>query len=371
MAHSTGSTIELPRTPTSMSVELPTALGLDLSDVVSHFCVKRGDGRQLEVGEVQMAREDLSKVFTKWKGCRLVIEAGCHSPWVGRLGAECGMEVIVANPRQVELISKSNRKTDVNDAALLARMAVTPELLAPIVHRSQQAQAHLAVLRSRDVVVRTRTGLINHVRGVLKSSGFRAPSASAESFGRRVLGYIPSELAAALLPIVNLIKAANDQIKAFGKEIARLCKEEYPVTQLLQQIPGVGPVASLTFALTIDDPDRFTNTRSVGAYLGLVSRKRSSGESDPHLHITKAGDREMRRLLVLCANYILGRFGPDCDLKRFGMKIVGDGTNKIAKKRARVAVARKLAVLMLHLWKTGEVYDPFYLAKKRGQAVAI
>jgi transposase len=371
MNHSTCSTIELPNVLTKMSVEVPTAVGLDLSDECSHFCVRRGDGLQIEAGKVFMVNEDLSKLFTKWKGCRLVIEAGCHSPWVGRLGRTCGMEVIVANPRQVDLISKSNSKTDANDAALLARLAVTPELLSPIIHRSKQAQSHLAVVRSRDVAVRTRTGLINHVRGTLKSSGFRAPSASSKSFGGRVSASIPSELQAALLPIVCLLKTVNEQIKMFDKEIERLGQEEYPVTQLLRQIAGVGPVASLTFVLTVDDPTRFTNTREVGAYVGLVPKKKSSGESDPQLHITKAGDREMRRLLVLCANYILGRQGPDCDLKRFGMKIAGDGTSKIAKKKARVAVARKLAVLMLHLWKTGEVYDPLYLAKQREQAVAI
>ena len=182
---------------------------------------------------------------------------------------------------------------------------------------------------------------------------------------------MPRELEAALKPILRLIEELNAQIRQFDQQIARLGRECYPVTQLLQQIPGVGPIGSLAFVLTVEDPKRFQSARDVGAYLGLVPRKKSSGNSDPQMHITKAGDQPMRRLLVLSANYILGRFGPDCDLRRFGQRIVGNGTDKIAKKRARVAVARKLAVLMHHLWRTGEVYDPFHSAKKRGEPVPV
>jgi len=161
----------------------------------------------------------------------------------------------------------------------------------------------------------------------------------------------------------------NVQIRAFDRQIQRLGEERYPITQMLQQIPGIGPIVSLAFVLTLEDPKRFGSARDVGAYLGLVPRKKSSGLSDPQMHITKAGDPRMRRLLVLSANYILGRFGPDCDLRRFGMRIAGEGGDRTAKKRARVAVARKLAVLMHRLWRTGEVYDSFYLAKKRGEVI--
>jgi transposase len=369
MANSTAST---PPHSTHMSVNLPTTLGLDLSDRQSHFHVQQGDGRTIATGKVAMEREDLAKLFEEWKGCRLVIEAGGHSAWVGRLGRECGMEVMVANPRQLELITKSDRKTDPADAKTLAGVGRSnPELLAPISPRSKEAQAHLAVLRARNEAVRVRTGLINHVRGVLKSHGHRAPSASPECFGGRAAASIPAELTAALMPMMKLIDGVNMQIKSYDKEIDRLGKQQYPITQLFQHISGVGPIVSLSFVLTIDDPKRFASGREVGAYLGLVPRKKSSGKSDPQMHITKAGDREMRRLLVLSANYILGRFGPDCDLRRFGMKIVGAGTDKTAKKRARVAVARKLAVLMHHLWRTGEVYDPLYLAKKRGESLPV
>ena len=358
--------------PTHTSVELPTTIGLDLSDRVSRYHAMRGDGITLATGKVTTRQEDLRELFARWSGCRLVMEAGGHSPWVSRLASECGLEVVVANPRRVELIAKSERKSDRTDAESLARLGKNDvELLAPITHRSQQAQAHLAVQRARNTVVSTRTGLINHVRGVLKSNGHRAPACAPQCFHSRALRAIPRELEQALLPLLKLIGVVNAQIKHFDDRIEVLCRERYPVTQLLQQPPGIGPIVSLTYVLTLDDPGRFRRARDVGAYLGLVPRSRSSGTRDPQLHITKAGDREMRRLLVLSANYILGRFGPDCDLRRFGLRIAGDGSDKKAKKRARVAVARKLAVLLHRLWKTGEAYDPFHLAKKRGEPVPV
>lgn len=366
----THSIVPAPTPATHTSVELPTTLGLDLSDRQSHYHVQRGDGLTLATGKVPTLREELASLFGRWKGCRLVIEAGCHSPWISRLGGECGMEVVVANPRRVDLISKSDRKTDRTDAETLAEVGRSNvRLLAPVTHRSKEAQAHLAIQRARDEAVSVRTSLINHVRGVLKSNGHRAPGTSPECFGRRAGAAIPPELAAALKPLLRLIEQVNVQIKHFDQQMVGLSREHYPVTQLLQQIPGVGPIVSFSFVLTLDDPKRFASARDVGAYLGLVPRQKSSGKSDPQMHITKAGDCHMRRLLVLAANYILGRFGPDCDLRRFGLRIAGEGTAKTAKKRARVAVARKLAVLMHHLWRTGEVYDPFHLAKKRGEPV--
>jgi len=352
---------------TFTSVQVPTTMGLDLSDRDSQYHVLRGDGHDLELGKVSMTREPLAELFTRWKGCRLVIEAGGHSPWVSRLAAACGMGVVIANPRRVELISKSDRKTDRSDAETLARLGMADvRLLAPITHRREDAQSDLAVRDARNMLVSLRTSAINFVRGKLKSSGYRAAACSPESFHTRVLRDIPPQLAPALQPMLEQIAKLNEGIKSYDEQIELLCEERYPVTQVLQQVPGVGPVVSLSFVLTIDDPKRFEDGRDVGAYLGLVPRKKDSGDSSPQLGISKAGDHEMRRLLVLSANYILGRFGPDSDLRRFGLRIAAQG-GKRGKKRARVAVARKLAVLMHHLMITGEQYDPLYLAKKRGE----
>lgn len=362
MTHPTAST------PTLTTIQLPTTMGLDISDQVSHFHVQRGDGAKLTSGKVRMTREHLRVLFEGHAGCRLVIEAGGHSPWVSRLASECGLEVIVANPRKVELISKNDKKTDRVDAELLTELGRTnPALLAPITHRSERAQMDLSVLRARDELVRARTGLVNHVRGVLKTNGHRAPSCATNCFARKSSESIPDDLRPALNPILEVITSMTERIVRLDEQIERLCSERYPVTQLLRQIKGVGPVVALSFVLTIDDPKRFRSGRDVGAYLGLVPRKKSSGKSDPEMHITKAGDHNMRRLLVNAANYVLGHFGPDCDLRRFGERMAGAQGNKGAKKRARVAVARKLAVLMHHLWRTGLVYEPLYLAKARGE----
>jgi len=239
--------------------------------------------------------------------------------------------------------------------------------LSPIHHRSPEAQADLAVLRSRDAIVRSRTLLINHVRGIVKSSGARLPSCSADSFAHKAAPAIPERLRTALLPILETIGSLTHQIHKFDEQIERLCQDQYPETKLLRAVSGVGALTALGYILTLETPDRFRRSREVGPALGLVPRRDQSGDQDPQLRITKTGDAYLRRLLVGSAQYILGPFGPDCDLRRWGLKLAERG-GKNAKKRAVVAVARKLAVLLHHLWKTGEIYDPFYLARKHNRA---
>lgn len=354
------------------TVQLPTTLALDLSDRSAEFHVVRGDGVHLAAGNLPLERERLAELFGRWRGARLVIEAGAHSPWVFRLGAECGLQVVLANPRKVELISKSDFKTDKNDAetlACLGRSDVT--LLSPIEPRSKQAQLDLSIQRARKALVDVRTALINHVRGVFKSHGHRSPRCSADCFGARTTRELPADLEPALGGVLRQLVSLTKEIKAYDKQLETVAEERYPMTKLFSPITGVGVITALTFATTIDKPDRFKSARRVGPYLGLVQRKHASGGPGPHLRITKAGDHELRRLTVMCANYILSRHGPDCDLKRFGKRLEAKGGDRRAKKKARVAVARKLAVLLLHLWQTGSVYDPFYLAKKRGEPVPV
>jgi transposase len=296
---------------------------------------------------------------------RIALEAGTQSMWISRLLTQLGHEVIVANPRKLRLIYENRRKQDRVDAEYLARLArVDPQLLAPIRHRKPSCQADLQLLRSRQVLVQSRTQLINHVRSGVKLFGGRLPSCGAEAFAKKVRSWIPKELAESLDAILEQITALTQQIKQYDAQVEELCCSQYPETEALLQIRGVGYLTALAFVLTLEDPARFEKSRSVGAFVGLCPRRDQSADRDPQLRIHKQGDGYLRQLLVNCAHYLLGPFGEDCDLRRHGEKIARAGGKK-AKKRAVVAVARKLSVLMHRLWKTQELYDPLYNAKRR------
>jgi transposase len=354
---------------TDTSKEQPKmTAGLDLGDKYSYFFVLDNEsGKMIEEGRLRTTPDDLRRRFDSGKQMKIAIEVGTHSTWVSRILHDCGHEVLVANPRKTRLIYSDKRKTDKIDAKKLARLGrVDPELLYPIEHRGEESQAHLALIRSRDALVRARTQLINHVRGTVKSFGARLPTCSAESFHKKIADVLPSELAEALEEVVETIGSLTERIRDYERRIERVCKEGYPQeTGLLRQVPGVGAITSLTFVLTLEDPDRFDKSRTVGAYLGLVPGKDQSGEQDPGKPISKEGDEMLRRLLVGSAHYILGPFGPDSDLRRYGEKIAVRG-GKNAKKRAVVAVARKLSVLLHRLWITGEVYEPLHNARLSG-----
>jgi transposase len=338
-------------------------IGLDLGDRHSYFYALDSSGENIESGRVQTTKSTLEKRFRNCEAARVVIEAGTHSPWVSRLLADCGHEVLVANPRKLALITQNDSKDDPVDAELLARLGrVDPQLLSPIEHRGRQAQADLAVIRARDAVVAARTQLVNHVRGAVKSLGSRMASCSTRSFAKKAGSQLPTDLRFALEPLLEVIAAMTQQINGYDRQIEDACREKYPETELLRQVTGVGTVTSLAFVLTLENPHRFARSRSVGSFLGLRPGKDKSGAQDPELHITKGGDRLLRRLLVGSAQYILGPFGPDCDLRRWGLKLASRG-RKNAKKRAVVAVARKLAVLLHRLWAGSEVYEPLRLAQ--------
>src|SRR5712691_4657119 len=330
-------------------------VGLDLGDRSSHIVVLDVEGQLAEEGRVATREPALRKRFSGCERMLIALETGAHSPWVSRLLKDCGHEVIVANSRKLRLIYENRRKNDRVDAMYLARLArMDPQLLSPIQHRGPQAQKDLALLRSRDALVEARTRLINHSRGLVKSVGQRLLSCSSDAFPRRVLRTIPDSLQPGLLPVLEMITSLTTQIKALDRQIDALARESYPETKLLRQVTGVGPITSLGYLLILEDHRRFRKSRAVGSFLGLTPGSNQSGDSDPQMRITKEGDVLLRRLLVSSAQYILGPFGPDTDLRRFGQRIAQRG-GKNAKKRALVAVARKLAVLLHHLWRCGEV----------------
>jgi transposase len=340
--------------------------GLDLGDKYSYLClIDTQSSEVIEEGRLRTTPEAFRRRFASERPLRIAIETGTHSPWVSRLLEECGHEVLVANARKLRLIYASKRKTDEVDAENLARLArLDPKLLYPLKHRGEESQAHMAIVRSRQALVDCRTQLVNHVRGAVKSFGGRLPKCPARSFHKRAAEHIPDALWPALGPILEQIGPLTERIRDYDRKLEGISKESYPETELLRRVEGIGPLTALTFVLTLEDPHRFERSRSVGAYLGLVPATDRSGERDPQKRISKEGDQMLRKLLVGSAHYILGPFGSDSDLMRHGQKIASRG-GKNAKKRAAVAVARKLSVLLHRLWVTGEVYDPLYNANRR------
>jgi transposase len=346
--------------------------GLDLGDRYSYLClIDTQCAEAIEEGRLRTSPEAIRRRFASEQPMRVAIEAGTHSPWVSRLLEELGHEVLVANPRRTRLIYTSRRKkTDRLDAESLARLArVDPKVLYSLKHRGEDSQAHLAIVRSREALVACRTQLVNHVRGALKSFGHRLPRCPARSFHKRAPEHIPEALLPALGPVLEQIGSLTQRIREYDLKLETLSEEHYPETHLLRQVEGIGPLTALTFVLTVEDPSRFAKSRSVGAYLGLVPARDQSGERDPQKRISKEGDEMLRKLLVSGAHYILGPFGNDSDLRRHGEKIASRG-GKNAKKRAVVAVARKLAVLLHSLWLSAEVYEPLRNAHRSGVLAA-
>lgn len=345
-------------------------VGLDLGDKHTQVCVLDPDGEVIEEARVRTTPMALRRRFASVPAARVVLEAGTHSPWVSRLLEGCDHEVYVANPRKLRLIYQNDSKSDRVDAEYLARIArLDPALLAPFQHRQADTQTDLALIRSRDVLVRARTRLINHVRGAVKSGGGQLPTCSSVTFASKVPPRLPAELEPALAPLLEVIASLDEQIRSYDRRIEELAKKRYPETALLRQVPGVGALTALTYVLTLEDPARFPDPRAVGSYLGLRPRQADSGDLAPQLHITKAGDEMLRRLLVSSAHYILGPFGPDTDLRRWGLGLAERGGSR-GKRLALVAVARKLAVLLLRLWITGEAYEPLRNSARRESSLA-
>lgn len=349
----------------SVPARYHAVVGLDVGDRQSHYCVLDLDGSVVAEGQVKTTEASLRVLFEGKGRMRIALEAGTHSPWISRLLSALGHEVLVANPRKLRLIAESDAKHDRADARLLARLAhVGPALLSPIHTRSAQTQIDLTMIRAREVAVQTRTKIVNAVRGMVKSTGHRLPASPTLTFARKATAACPEALPSALLPLIRLVETLTADIAAYDRLVVETARA-YPETLAIQTIPGVGALTAVAFVLVLNnDRSRFTRSRDVGCYLGLRPKQRDSGRRSPELGITKAGDPLLRRLATQSAQYILGPFGQDSALRRWGLSLASRGA-KNAKKRAVVAVARKLVVLMHRLWITQERYAPM-----RGMRVA-
>jgi transposase len=332
-------------------------VGLDLGDRFIHYCMLNREGEMIEEGRMQSSEAALRKHFADEPMMRIAVEAGTHSPWVSRLLRQLGHQVIVANPRKIRAITHSESKNDSNDAEQLARFAACdPKLLSPIEHRSEQRQQDLNLIHARATLVRARTMIVNAARGLVKSAGGRLPSCSTESFPDRAQAAIPAPLVEVATPLLKQVALLTAQIDLMDKQIDKLVKK-YPEILLLRTTPGVGPLVAACYVLTLDRADGMDN-RQAGAYLGLRPRQSQSGDSDPQRRISKTGNTYLRSLLVQSAQYVLGRYGPDSALRRWGLKLAASG-GKRGKKRALVAVARKLAVILHSMWGSGKPFQAF------------
>src|SRR5215203_1529112 len=276
----------------SSKVQPKLTAGLDIGDKYSYLClIDQESGQVIEEGRLSTTPEAFRRRFASEQPMPIAIEAGTHSPWASRVLEGCSHEMLVANARKLRLIYSNKRKTDEVDAENLARLArLDPKLLYPLKHRGQECQAHMAIVRSREALVGTRTQLVNHVRGTVKSFGGRLPKCPARSFHKRASEHIPEALMPALGPILEQIGSLTERIREYERQLEMISKEHYPETDLLRQVEGIGPLTALTFVLTVEDPYRFEKSRPVGAYLGLVPATAQSGDKDPReKRISKEG----------------------------------------------------------------------------------
>src|SRR3984885_5150813 len=300
-------------------------IGVDLGDVWSHYCTLNQQGEVIDRGRFRTTAKAIDKWFTDVPHARVAMEAGVHSIWISEQLEHLGHEVIVANVRELRAIS----------------------------HRTVEQQEALTLIRARELLVRLWTAAINAVRGLTKACGHRMPASSTKCFAQPGQAAMPPGLKLALGPILAQIAEMTLKIKQYDREIQRMTQTEYAETQPMMTIHGVGHITALTFVLPLGDKTRFGPSRDVGCYLGLRPKRSQSGERDPQLGITKAGNAYLRSLLIECANHILRPHGRDSALRQWGLHLAARG-GKQAKNKSVVAVARKLAVLLHHLWTTQE-----------------
>ena len=331
-------------------------IGVDLGDKVSHYAILNQEGVVVEEGSFRNTAESIAKHFGKQGRARVALEVGTQSAWISREFTKLGHQVIVANARELKWLTSSDTKNDKNDAVKLARLARADQnLLAPVEHRTAEQQTELAVIRARDALVRSRTLLVNMARSLAKGFGLRLPAAITPTFGARAMAGLAAHLHTAMSGLLEQIDALGVKIRDYNQRIAQVAAK-HPEVERLASVPGVGTLTAATFVLTLGRRERFAHSRDVGSFLGLRPRQKQSGERDPKLGISKSGDKYLRKLLVQCAHHILGHFGKDSALRQWGLS-KSDGSP--GKKRAVIAVARKLAVLLHRMWMTGEHFKPF------------
>ena len=325
--------------------------GLDISDKETHICLVDRDGCVVWRGRCVTDPETIAKTLAR-RGAvleRAVLEAGPLSAFLYHGLLTRGVPVVCVCARHAKgVLSRRINKTDPNDAEGLAQLSRTGWYKA--VHM-KEAETHLerASLKVRERLTRAHRDMSNQLRGLLKLFGLRlgmvtTPNKRAERL--EALFDREPALRSVLAPLVAMLEALERQLKLLDKQLSRRAAAD-PVCRRLMTAPGVGPLTALTFKTAVEDPARFGRSSDLGAYAGLTPRRYQSGERDVAGHIAKTGDKALRHALYEAANSLLSRLKRDCALKSWGLTLV----ETRGPKRARVAVARKLAILLHRLWK--------------------
>lgn len=329
-------------------------VGFDVSKEETSYCVMDKDGKVLARGKTATDPTALFEALREHCLCpeRIVMETGTLSHWLVRELRERGLPVELIDARQAHAVMKlQHNKTDANDAELLAEIARTG-FCRPVAVKSEEAQGGRIALKARSHLVRQRRDTENTIRGLLASLGHRFPKGVGK-FARRVRAILEEhpELGAVVEPLLCARAALATSLEALDKEVVRLAKDS-PSCRLLMSAPGVGPVTAMAFASTIDDPGRFSKSRTVGAYVGLTTRRFQSGEMDYSGRISKHGDTMLRALLYEAANSMLTVVRQAHPLKDWARRV----KKRTSHKKACVALARKLAVILHRMLVTGEVF---------------
>lgn len=331
--------------------------GLDVSLKRTEICVVDESGRMLWRGVADTHPEMIAETLSRWRDelVRVGLETGSMTPWLARGLLAQGLPVVVMDARRAADALKARPvKTDRADARALAEMLQSGWYTEVFV-KSEESHRRKALLSAREQLVRMKRQIYGQVRGLLRPFGIRLPArAGTARFDAAARAAVREDdlLYACIHALLEALGAVEAQIAALDKRLRALVRRSKPCWHLTS-VPGVGPITALAFTAAIEDPGRFRRSRDVGAYLGLTPRRYQSGERDVTGGISRQGDAMARHYLYEAANCLLTTWGGRSALKRWGLALM----QRIGAKKARVAVARKLACLLLRLWKAGDHYQ--------------
>lgn len=327
--------------------------GIDLANRASALCVLDESGRVLLERMVATERAELVEALSGLGTLRVVIEASPLAEWLAAVLEQAGHEPVIVDARTAKQLLSATKKTDRRDAATLAEMSRTG-WYTPVHRKSAPARLQRSRLQARQGVVRLHRQTRSQVRGLLRAHGIRVGRVSQGAFSDRVRRLVAEHepgLAAYLEPLLEAHDHAVGEARRLERHLREHARAE-PVMRQMQSVPGVGPLVSQVYVATIDDPTRFANADQLVDYIGLAPGVYQSGEVAFHGRISRRGDRLLRWHLIEAGHALL-TWGPDCALKRWGQRLA----ERKGLAKAKVALARKIAILLRRLWLTGEHFE--------------